>query len=288
MWILLTLVAAFATATRDPIYKKLLTADVNPYVLGGAQFVIAGALLGCISFAQGFPQAGSGFLFAVAMTVILNIGAVVLHFKAIKMADISLVAPLLSLIPAFAIPASYFILGESPSLFGFFGIALIVIGAYVLNWNFFGESLHALYRRVRMSPAIWYMLLVAVIFSVSSNFDKIAAVQGTPLFASAIIDLLLGSALLVLSPLHKRAGASSTFTARSIPWLLVLGLLFAGGTWAQNTAFTLEIVPYVSALLRTSALLSVFYGAYLFGEGYTRWRLIGALVMLGGVALLAF
>lgn len=289
MWILLALVSAVATATRDPIYKKLLTIDVNPYILGGVQFLIAGGLLITVSIVYGLPEIQSGFIGAVAGTVILNIVATILVFKSIKRGEISLVAPLLSFVPAFAVVTSFLMLGELPTWWGLLGILIIIIGSYVLHRDSFAESLGTTYRRFLNSRAGLYMLIVAAIFSVSANFDKMAALTGTPLFASAIIDLILGAALIILSPLDKtHTVRRSIIKPAVILWFIPLGLLFAVGTWAQNTAFTLEIVPYVSAVVRTSAILTIFYGRYIFGEGHIRWRLLGAAIMLGGTILLVF
>src|SRR3989344_2338868 len=135
MWVALSLLAAVLTATRDPIYKKLLVADVNPYILGSAQFVIAGILLAAIVLLTGVPDIGSGFVIAVIGTVLLNTVAVGLHFKAIKLGDISIVSPLLSFTPIFAIATSFVMLGELPTALGLSGLILIVIGSYILHWN---------------------------------------------------------------------------------------------------------------------------------------------------------
>ena len=288
MWVALSLLAAVLTATRDPIYKKLLVADVNPYILGSAQFVIAGILLAAIVLLTGVPDIGSGFVIAVIGTVLLNTVAVGLHFKAIKLGDISIVSPLLSFTPIFAIATSFVMLGELPTALGLSGLILVVIGSYILHWNSFGESIVTIYRRLREHKATLYILAVAAIFSVSANFDKMASVAATPIFASMIIDLALGIALLTLAPLHHKKSSKRAFSRSVLPWFLLIGALFAVGTWAQNTAFTLTIVPYASAAIRSSVVISVIYGAYILNEGHIKWRFCGAVVMLLGIALLAF
>ena len=67
------------------------------------------------------------------MAVPLDIIALLLYMKAIKVSPLSLTLPFLSLTPVFLIGTSYIILGERPDRSGFIGIVLVVIGAYLLN-----------------------------------------------------------------------------------------------------------------------------------------------------------
>lgn len=287
MWIIFALVSAITTATRDPIIKKLLVAQTSPYIVGGIQFLIAGAILSTVSFVNGFPNVQSGFYSAVSVTVVLNVVATIFLYKALKSGDLSLVSPLLSFTPAFLIVTSFVILHELPSLLGVFGIALIVVGSYILHWAFFGESIVNVFSRFRSDPASMYMLAVAFIFSISGNFDKLASLHGTPVFASAIIDISLGTSLLVLGLLlKKRAGDVAYSGTIRWQWLVLLGMLFALGTWAQNTALTIQIVPYVMAVARLNIIFSVLYGFFLFREHNILWRFVGSMVMLLGIALI--
>ncbi|HEY4487848.1 MAG TPA: hypothetical protein VI483_03745, partial [Candidatus Paceibacterota bacterium] len=85
-----------------------------------------------------------------------------------------------------------------------------------------------------------------------------------------------------------RESIKRSLSFSTVPWLAAIGLLFAIGTWAQNTALTLEIVPYVNAATRSSAIVSVLYGAYILREGHVKWRFLGAIIMLIGISLFAF
>jgi drug/metabolite transporter (DMT)-like permease len=52
------------------------------------------------------------------------------------------------------------------------------------------------------------------------------------------------------------------------------------------TAISLTLVPHVIAIKRTSTLLSVVWGHFLFRESGFRKRLAGSAVMLAGVLLI--
>ncbi|MDP2946510.1 MAG: EamA family transporter, partial [Nanoarchaeota archaeon] len=64
------------------------------------------------------------------------------------------------------------------------------------------------------------------------------------------------------------------------------GLINALSIFLINTALTLQIVPYVSSIKRTSVLFGVLYGYILFKEKNVGKRFFGALIMVLGVVLI--
>jgi uncharacterized membrane protein len=63
----------------------------------------------------------------------LEIAAIILYVKAIKLSPLSLTIPFLAVSPVFIILIAFILLGEFPDRSGLLGILLIVIGAYLLN-----------------------------------------------------------------------------------------------------------------------------------------------------------
>lgn len=288
MWILLALLTAFLVALRDTIAKKLLGRDLHPLVLGGSLFTVSGVLLACVIAYTGAPVIGSGFYFAVVSSAILNVAATIFLFRSLRYGDISIVTPLLSFTSVFTVGTSFLMLGEKPTLWGIAGILLVVLGSYVLHWESFGERVGTILRRVRANRASLYMLAVALIYSISANFDKIATLNSSPVFTSAVLDILLGLTLLALVPLMRNEGSFEWVAVRTYaPWLVFLGAIFAVTSWAHFTALTLAIVPYVSAVTRLSALFAVAFGLIYFGEKSGGWRFLGAGIMIFGVVLIA-
>ena len=288
MWILLALLTAFLVATRDTIAKKLLGKDLHPLVLGGSLFTVSGILLAGVIAYTGAPAIRGGVYFAVVSSAALNVVATIFLLRSLKYGDISIVTPLLSFTSVFAVGTSYLMLGEKPTLLGAAGILLVVLGSYVLHWETFGEGVGTVFRRIRASRAGLYMLAVALIYSVSANLDKMASLRSSPVFTSVVLDLLLGLTLLALVPLMRNEVIFEwAAVRRHALWLVFLGALFAVTTWAHFTALTLEIVPYVSAVTRLSALFAVIFGIIYFGEKSGGWRLLGASIMIFGVVLIA-
>lgn len=290
MWVLLALIGAFGSATGDAIGKRLLGGNINILFLGGAQFLLSGLLLSIVVFYVGIPVLSASFWWAVLATVLINVAAQYLTFQALKIADISVISPMIAFTPVFLILTAFVMLHELPSLRGAVGILLVVIGSYVLNTAFFTEPFAEVWKRFRHSRAVLYMLGVAFLFSISSVFDKVASLTSSPLFASAAIHVLLGLCFFILlyAFSHTSIGTGTLRVKTFAPWLFLLGSVTAVSAWASNTALTMEIVPYVISVKRTSMLFAVLYGALLFKEVQIPSRFLGASIMLVGVVLIAF
>ena len=305
LWILLALLGAIANAAYFIIVKKHITA-LDPKLLTGIGFTAGGCLLFAGSALRGFPVLGQDFFPAVAITVILNILGLNLIFKALSSSDLSLSVPMLSFTPAILTGTSYLLLHEVPSLFGFFGICTIVSGSYVLNISAGHEHLLDPVRSMMRNRGSWYMLIVAFLFAVSINFDKIALLNSDPFFGMALAVFTIGIAFLLISVSSCYAGRKSSRDpsqhdpgqadppARASPFplrkffglSLLIGIFVAIEAASINLAYTLQIVPYVIAIKRLSIIFMVLYGTLVFSEGEIGKRVMGATLMVAGAIII--
>lgn len=306
LWILLALLGAVTNAAYFIIVKKYIAA-IDPRILTGIGFTLGGCLLFAVSALRGFPVPGPEFFPAVAITVILNILGLNLIFKALSSSDLSLSVPMLSFTPAILIGTSYVILHEAPSLFGFFGICIIVSGSYVLNISAEHEHFLDPVRSMMRNRGSWYMLIVAFLFAISINFDKIAMLNSDPFFGMALTVISIGIAFLLISAYshlvsRKRYADLSSHTmtpaglqgppTRAFPLeqftglSLLIGLFVAIEAASVNVAYTLQIVPYVIAIKRLSIIFMVLYGTIVFSEGEPGKRGMGATLMVAGAIII--
>lgn len=331
MWVLLALLTAAGTAVRDAASKHA-TREVDPIVVGCAiaaiPAIVIGALLlgrGVVVQGAGLPAAltpGPGFVTALAVSGGINAVTTPLIVWALKRSDLSLVAPLTSLTPLFMIPTAAIVLDEAPSVAGAVGVAVIVVGAYLLNVSDRDAGLLAPFAALARDPGARAMLLVAALYSVSGTYDKVGTQASTPLVWVAAVQ---GAVALLLAPLALRRWERSRARTRSATadlagkdpagknaagakrigadaeepdapsiarWspapAAALGVAGAAMTIlavAQMTALTLTLAAYVIAVKRTSTLFSVLLGHSLFREEGIRDRLLGATVMLAGFVL---
>jgi len=309
LWIFLALLGAIANAAYFIIVKKYISA-LDPKILTGIGFTFGGILLFAVSASLGFPAIGPEFFPAVAITVFLNICGLSLIFKALSSSDLSLSVPMLSFTPVFLIGTSYIILHEVPSFFGFLGICIIVSGSYVLNISAGHEHVLDPIQSMVRNRASWYMLVVAFLFAVSINFDKIVLLNSDPFFGMALTVLSIGIAFLFISgysfmvkrnqntdlapnPSKKEEKQETpTFAVPQKQFViltLLIGLFVAIEAASINVAYTLQIVPYVIAIKRLSIIFMVLYGTIVLAEGDITKRVMGATIMvLGAMIIMLF
>jgi len=304
LWILLALLGAVTNASYFIIIKRYIT-TVDPKILTGIGFTSGGLLLFAFSAIREYPVIGQDFFSAVAITVILNIISLSLIFKALSSSDLSLSIPMLSFTPIILIGTSYLLLNEVPSLAGVAGIWIIVIGSYVLNIS--AEDNHFLdpVRSMLRNPGSWYMLIVAFLFAVSINFDKIAMLNSDPFFGMALTVFAIGLAFVLIAAYSLISGRNlslqkqeetlfpapvSGFPAfpqrKYLVLTILIGIFVAIEAASINVAYTLQIVPYVIAIKRLSIIFVVLYGTLVFSEHETGKRLTGAALMVAGAVII--
>jgi drug/metabolite transporter (DMT)-like permease len=303
LWILLALLGAVTNAAYFIIIKKYI-AVLDPRLLTGLGFTGGGCLLFAFSALHGFPSHGPDFFPAVTITTILNILGLFLIFRALSASDLSLSVPLLSFTPVILIGTSSVLLKEMPSLSGVFGICIIVSGSYVLN---IAAGYHHFLDPVRsmvQNRGSWYMLIVAFLFAVSINFDKVTLLNSDPFFGMALTVLSIGIAFLLVSAYSPIAGRRSppdrsphgpdqedspkrAFSPVHLTALsLLIGLCVAIEAASINIAYSLQIVAYVIALKRLSIIFMVLYGTIVFSEHEIAQRVMGAALMVSGAIII--
>jgi len=118
-----------------------------------------------------------------AALVPLEIAASWLYMRAIRQAPLSQTQPYLAFTPVITIITGYVLLGEEVTARGGFGIALIAAGAYLLNIRQLrNQSRYPLlqpFRAMLVNPGPRWMLLVALIYSLTSVMGK-GAMQYVP------------------------------------------------------------------------------------------------------------
>jgi len=307
LWFPLASLGAACDGAYYIVIKRML-ATMDRYVLAAGGYLTTGLLLFFLALVRGIPPVGIDLFPAIAATTALNIVATMLVFQALSTTDISLAVPMISFTPIFLIATSFLLLGEVPTPLGIAGICVIVAGSYFLNLSMSHKKLLDPLTAILKNRGTASMLIVAFLYSVSLNFDKMVVLNSDPVFGSAFVCLLLGVSFFLIgqaSVLHERRekrGAGYTNKLEPSPEVspsgimapyltggtafLVIGALLTIESVAINSAFTLQIVPYVIAIKRMSIIITVVYGTMIAAEGEVYRRLAGAGLMVAGATII--
>jgi drug/metabolite transporter (DMT)-like permease len=279
-WIVLAALTAVSESAKDVLSKERLQ-RIEPLRAAWAWRCLALPFLLPLLLFTGLPALGPDFWWALAVSGVLNAVTAVLYMESLKASDLSLAVPMIALTPLFLLVTSPLLLGEFPGAMGVAGVLLVVAGSYRLGEDGRGKGLFAPFRALWRERGARLMLLVALVWSVSGNIDKIGVRNSSPLFWAAALHAAIA---VLLWPLVLRSGRRAQDDER-LASLLPVGAAGAFGALCQMTAISLTLVPYVIAIKRTSAVLSTLWGHLVLGEPGLSRRLPAVLLMVAGAVL---
>ncbi len=201
-WLLLALATALFYGLQG-VWTKWITRTVSGAAACWAIFAFAFPLLAVYLAFQGLPSIEPRFWPALLTNVAINLVSFYLYVSAIQKGDLGLTYPLLALTPVFVLPVEWVLLGDLPGARGLGGIALVVLGVYLLNFSERRAGLFAPFAAVMRDPGARRMLAVALIWSVSAVVDKVATISSSPAFYGTLESGLIALAFV---PLVMRRG----------------------------------------------------------------------------------
>jgi drug/metabolite transporter (DMT)-like permease len=284
MWVIFAVLNPFADAARS-LFSKKASLNIDSLIVSWFNnlipFIIFAPLLFFIELKFEYE-----FLEALFISGFINIAAAILYHRSISKGDISQVIPMLSFTPLYLLIMSPLIVGEFPDMRGIAGILLIVGGSYLLNINLKQKNYFAPIKSLFVNKGTLYMMIVAFLYSISANYDKIGIASSSVIQYIVFINFFVSAGTTFFLFYRKKFSAGSI----KLEWknLLMVGLITASGFIFHMMALSLTLVVYVIALKRTSGMLSVAIGYIFLDEKHTRERLIGSFIMFCGVLLIIF
>jgi uncharacterized membrane protein len=281
LWVVLSLISAFSLATSDALAKRALQEN-NDYLVAWFRLIFTLPLLLVVMFFVPLPDLDSDFYKAFIIALPLEIITVILYIKALKLSPLSLTLPFLSLTPFFLILNSYLILGEEVSFLGGTGILLIVFGSYALNIREIGNGLLEPLKAIRKEKGSLLMIGVALLYSFTSSFGKMAIEHSSPLFFGISYFIALNIVFAPIGILMGREELGSFLRDRKFKRLIVPGFFYGLMVLTHMMAMKLTKVAYMISVKRVSLLMGLLYGYLFFREENIRSRFVGALLMFIG------
>jgi len=285
LWIVLSLISAFSLATSDALTKRIITPG-NEHAIAWLRIVYSLPVLAAALLFAPVPPLDGTFYAAFLAALPLEIAAILLYYKALRLSPLSLSLPFLSFTPVFLMLFSRLIMGEAVSTAGAAGIALITLGGYGLNLSALRKGPLGPLKAVLRERGSLYMLLVALIYSATSALGKLAIAHSSAAFFGAAYYLALAVCLLPVFAFRQGGRQFLDQVKATGRAALLPGAFDAVQSVTHFFAVSMANVAYMIAIKRFSLLIGSVYGFLLFGERNVRERLMGALLVFAGFVII--
>ena len=279
----LVLVSAFAHATWNLFLKRAQRQEVFVWWLSAAGAVGAAPVALVLLFTTEFTAVGLWFVAASSLVHIcyfLSLG------RSLARADLSLAYPIArgfgpGLVPILAV----FALDETVTLPGWVGIGVIVLGIYTMAW--WGQLRNIVAGQLAATRAgIAYAMATGICIALYTLIDK----QGVA-YVSPFLYLYLTTCCVAVGmlPYILRAHGVSAIVGewRTATWPIAAaaGLLFLAYGLVL-TAMRLTDASYVAPAREIGLLFALLLGAVVLKEVITPGRIVGAAMIVAGLALI--
>jgi len=287
MWFYIALATSVISAISVIFSKKILK-GVSPSVLTWCTLVLATPIIAIFAIKEGIPNLNTLFIAGVVGSVIFYTASEIIQFRAMKIADLSAIYPLVSLGPIFTLIVAFRPpLNEKPGCIAIIGVLITLLGVYVLNVNNAKEGLLKPIKLLFENKASALMILSVVINSVVIAFDKLAINNTIPQNTTFVLlaeNILVIVGLLPILYLRNKNFTRQIFDNKKL--FIILGLLNAVSTILAFSAVGSGSVGLVSTILKTQLLFVLLFSFIFFKDKPRLETIIGSIIMILGVVLI--
>jgi drug/metabolite transporter (DMT)-like permease len=280
--LLLVAIAAIAHATWNLTIKAAGTSGTRFLWLTFVVATIVIAPFGIPSLVEVGPRMPVLLVLAVGSGILQILYFLTLQ-RGYRLGDVSIVYPLArGSGPLLSVIFAILLFHETPGVLGLVGAGTVVAGVVVIGLAGGRGRFHA------NRTGILYGLLVGVVIAAYTLWDANAVVQQKlpPLgyfWITVIVQLVAFAPFALRKPRFTVALARQHWAS-----VLVVGILSPLAYVLVLFAFTLAPVALVAPAREVSVVLVALGGWLLFREPHPVQRILGAIVVIGGVALLSF
>jgi drug/metabolite transporter (DMT)-like permease len=223
------------------------------------------------------------------ISAICETGYFVTLVKGYSLGDLSLVYPISrGSAPIFTALLGAMFLAENLPLVGYFGIFLMVVGVFVASQPIEQSKIKLRFSSIIRDRAIAWALVCGVFIAIYSITDKIAVAATNSLVYNWWV--FLGNAILWAPFVWRRFNFNANLDELRNNWLsvIIVGVLSVGAYAFALAALALTSASYVVAGRGLSVVIGACIGSFMLKERFGTVRIIGATLMVVGMALIAF
>ncbi|HVX47912.1 MAG TPA: lanthionine synthetase LanC family protein [Candidatus Saccharimonadales bacterium] len=296
MWFALSLLALLMLSGRRTAEKKAATGIDSMAMAWLQQGVAMPLIITSLFFAKFYWPAQLPLFFweLLALYVALQAAYLYCYYRVISIADISFVAPLMTLFSVGNLAGAYIILGQVPSVSGLIGAVLIMAGAWVIT----RAKRHGEKESVAAHKTALILVVIAIIVcSIFSNIEVKMLRMSNPtsynFYTSLItVPFVILVTMLIIKGRRQSSGIywrNVQTSVRNNLWpLAIVGVTYTINMLATYQAkVTAPNQAYVGSIKAASVLPVVILGVLFFHEKVTRKQWLGVALMLAGLAVMA-
>ncbi len=295
MWFILSLLALLMLSSRRTAEKKAATGIDSMAMAWLQQGVALPLIFASLFFAKFYwPSELPGYFWQLLVQyVALQTVYLYCYYEAITIADVSYVAPLMTLFSVGNLIGAYVILRQNPSVFGVIGAAFIMLGAYIIAR---AKKRQPEGKAARRKAFTLVMIAIATCSWFSNIEVKMLRMSNptsynfyTSLFTVPFVILVTLVVLKSRRQNMKRYWNDLKISTRTHVWPLAIVAV----TYTINMLATYQakvIAPnaaYVGSIKAASVLPVVLMGMFFFKEKVTRRQWLGVGSMLIGLMVMA-
>ncbi len=285
-WLLLSILAAFAQASRN-LFMKDLGHKLDEYINVWGRFTFLLPFTFLINWYVGFPEIQPGFwLNSLAAASSVTIATLLLS-KAFKYGHISEATAIWKIGIVIFLILGVIFLDEQPSLLGIIGIFIVLIGVYLLNISKAHVSWFQPIKLLFTDRGMRYALLAAITVAPAMMFFKTTSQLSNGYF-SGMVNYALASVMMFPLVL-KESRQHFKIIPQHLGAFLGMGLAAAVTTIASNIAYVQTVGAYVEGIKQIEIIFVFIFGALFFQEAQRIKEIwLGSSVIVGGMLLIIF
>ena len=201
-------------------------------------------------------------------------------YRSLREGELSQVTPIMALLPVFNIVSSFFIIGEFPTVFGLFGIMVIVLATYLLLKDGIKKEVGEKYNR-----AVVYMIISTICTAIGTTLDKVSINVSTPVFYSFVNTLGASIIFLVLIYVYKQKTEIPKIKTMLLPFS-IFGIFQAAYYTLSMFALSYGPTSYVLAVRSASFLFAALFAFFIMREKFSSRKIFAFVLFLAGIILL--
>lgn len=206
--------------------------------------------------------------------------------KAIKHSEISAVSPLQNLSPIFLVILSFVLLKETVTLQQGIGIAILIIGTYVLEVDHKISNLKDPILKIIKTKTIHFVLISLFLYSLSAVGDKYMITNVDKVTYLFWVWMFMTIISLAISSIFYNGLKDVGYCIKKSGWIIFLAGLFSFiSALAYFKALTMVMVSLLIPLKRLSTLFVTIMGGELFHDHGLKLKAAACVILIVGALL---